>query len=61
MKITIDIDESIIKKAMEFSGEKNVNSMIVKSIENFVASESAKKLSKLGGTEPTIKNVRRRR
>jgi len=61
MKITIDIDESIIKKAMKLSGEKHINSLIVKRLEYFVASESAKKLSKLGGTERNIKNVKRRR
>lgn len=61
MKITIDIDESIIKKAMALSGEKDVNSLIVKSLDYFVASESAKKLSRLGGTERNIKNIRRRR
>jgi len=61
MKITIDIDESIIKKAMKLSDEKDINSLIVKSLEFFVASESAKKLSKLGGTERNIKNVKRRR
>lgn len=61
MKITIDIDESIIKKAMALSGEKDVNSLIVKSLDYLVASESAKKLSRLGGTERNIKNIRRRR
>ncbi len=46
---------------MKLSDEKDINSLIVKSLEFFVASESAKKLSKLGGTERNIKNVKRRR
>jgi len=61
MKITIDIDERIIKKAMTLAGEKDVNILIVKSLEYLVALESAKKLSKLGGTERNIQNVKRRR
>jgi hypothetical protein len=61
MKITIDNDERIIKKAMTLAGEKDVNILIVKSLEYLVALESAKKLSKLGGTERNIQNVKRRR
>jgi Arc/MetJ family transcription regulator len=61
MKTTLNIDDQILTKAAEMTGIKEKTSLVRLGLEALIAAESAKRLALLGGTQPGLKPVRRRR
>ncbi|MGD2092812.1 MAG: type II toxin-antitoxin system VapB family antitoxin [Candidatus Aminicenantes bacterium] len=61
MKITLNIDDSLIKRASILTGIKEKTSLFRLGLEALVARESSKRLAKLGGTEKNLKMIPRRR
>jgi Arc/MetJ family transcription regulator len=64
MRTTLNIDDSLIKRASILTGIKKKTSLVRLGLEALVARESSKRLAKLGGTEKstndtTQKNVRK--
>jgi Arc/MetJ family transcription regulator len=61
MKTTLNIDDAILKKASKLTGVKEKTALVRMGLEALVARCSAQRLAVLGGTEPHIKHIPRRR
>jgi hypothetical protein len=60
MRTTLNIDESLLKKASDLSGIKEKTQLLHEGLKALIAKQSALRLSKLGGTSPELKNIPRR-
>ena len=60
MRTTLNIDESLLKKASDLSGIKEKTQLLHEGLKALIAKQSALRLSKLGGTSPKLKNIPRR-
>ena len=61
MRITLIIDDSLIKKASILTGIKEKTSLVRFGLEMLIARESSKGLAKLGRTEENLRMIPRRR
>jgi len=61
MKTTLNIDESLLKKAEKLSGIKEKTSLVRAGLQALIAQESSRRLAELGGSEKPLQPVRRRR
>jgi len=61
MRTTLNIDDELLKKASYLTGIKEKTLLVKEGLEALVLFENYKRLAKLGGTEPDLKDVRRRR
>ena len=61
MKTTLNIDDSLLRKAAKLTGVSEKTSLVRMGLEALIAHESAKRLADLGGTEKRLTTVPRRR
>jgi Arc/MetJ family transcription regulator len=61
MRTTLNIDDKIIKTASRLTGVKEKTALVRLGLEALIASESSKRLARLGGTEEELKAIPRRR
>ena len=61
MRTTLNIDDSLIKRASILTGIKEKTSLVRLGLEALVARETSKRLAKLGGTEKNLQMIPRRR
>jgi hypothetical protein len=61
MRSTLNIDEEMLRKAASLTGEKEKTALVRMGLEALIARESARRLARLGGTEPRLSSIRRRR
>ena len=61
MRSTLNIDDEMLRKASELTGEKEKTALVRMGLEALVAQESARRLANLGGTERRLLPVPRRR
>jgi len=61
MRTTLNIDDSLIKRASKLTGIREKTSLIRLGLEALVARESSKRLAKLGGSEKNLEMIPRRR
>ena len=61
MRITLNIKDVILEKAVRLTGIREKTSLVNKGLEALIALESSKRLAKLGGTEKDLKKIKRRR
>jgi len=61
MRTTLNIDDSLLQRASQLTGIKEKTSLVRLGLEALIASESARRLADLGGTEKGLRPVRRRR
>jgi Arc/MetJ family transcription regulator len=61
MRTTLNIEEALLARAAELTGIKEKTSLVKLGLEALIARESAKRLAALGGTEPNLKMIPRRR
>jgi len=61
MRTTLNIDDLLVKRAAQLSGIKEKTSLVQAGLEALIAREASRRLAELGGTEHTLKPVRRRR
>lgn len=61
MRTTLNIDERMLAEASELTGVKEKTALVSMELESLIARESARKLAKLGGTEPQLTPIRRRK
>ena len=57
MRTTLNIDDSLIKRASILTGIQEKASLVRIGLEALVARESSKRLAKLGGTEKNLKMI----
>lgn len=61
MRTTITIDDELLAKAQEYTGIKERSTLIRMGLEYLVQREAARRLARLGGTEPGLEYIPRRR
>ena len=61
MRTTLNIDDVLLDTATRLTGVGEKTTLVRLGLEALIASESAKRLAKLGGTEKQLKPVPRRR
>jgi Arc/MetJ family transcription regulator len=61
MRTTINLDDELLERARELTGLKERTELIHEGLRALVARESARRLARLGGTDPRAAAPRRRR
>jgi len=61
MRTTLIIDEKLVERARELTGIQEKTSLVREGLAALIARESAKRLASLGGTQPKLRKVPRRR
>jgi Arc/MetJ family transcription regulator len=61
MRTTLNIDDEILEKAARLTGVKEKTSLVRLGLQALVAVESSKRLARLGGSEPGLRPIPRRR
>ena len=61
MRTTLNIEETLVKRASELTGVKEKTTLVKLGLEALIAQEIAKRLAKLGGTQKQLKTIPRRR
>jgi Arc/MetJ family transcription regulator len=61
MRTTLNIDDALVAKAAQLTGIDERTALIHEGLRALIQRESARRLAKLGGTEPKLKDVPRRR
>lgn len=61
MRTTVTIDDELLEEAQRLTGIKERATLIRVALETLVQRESAKRLARLGGSQPDIKDIPRRR
>jgi Arc/MetJ family transcription regulator len=60
MRTTINLDEELVQKAQRVTGTRDRTALIHDGLRALIAKESARRLAKLGGSEPQAAAPRRR-
>ena len=61
MRTTLNIEDELLAKAQRVSGVKERTALVREGLKALIERESARRLAKLGGTEPQLRPVSRRR
>ena len=61
MRTTVALDDELVAKAQSFTGLKEKSSLIREALKALIERESARRLARLGGSEPRLKTPKRRR
>lgn len=61
MRTTLIIDEALLERARSLTGIQEKTALVRAGLEALIAREAAKRLAALGGTQPKMANVPRRR
>jgi Arc/MetJ family transcription regulator len=61
MRTTLIIDESLIERARELTGIQEKTALVRAGLQALIAREAGKRLAELGGTQPKITAIPRRR
>lgn len=61
MRTTLNIDDTLLREATQLSGIAEKTAVVRAGLEALIARESARRLAALGGSEPGIRGIRRRR
>jgi len=61
MRTTLNIDDSLLKQAGEYTGEKEKTALVRMGLEALIQREAARRLAAIGGTMPTLEVPPRRR
>jgi Arc/MetJ family transcription regulator len=61
MRTTINLDEKLLYEAQRVAGVKERTALIHEGLRALIERESARRLARLGGSEPQLQKVPRRR
>ena len=61
MRTTLNIEDELIQRAARLTGVTEKTALVRLGLEALIASASAKRLARLGGSEKTLKSIPRRR
>jgi Arc/MetJ family transcription regulator len=61
MRTTVTLDDELVNRAKELSGIEETSALIRTALTALVRKESARRLAALGGSDPDVQLVRRRR
>ena len=61
MRTTVTLDEGLMAKAIKLTGPLDRSTLLHEGLKALIERESAKRLAKLGGSQPSLKVAPRRR
>lgn len=61
MRTTVTLDETLLNQAQLLSGVQERSALLKEALNALIQRESARRLARLGGTEPQLETVARRR
>ncbi|HEY3908586.1 MAG TPA: type II toxin-antitoxin system VapB family antitoxin [Stellaceae bacterium] len=61
MRTTLALDDELIAKAQSFTGLQEKSALVREALKALIERESARRLARLGGSEPELTPIRRRR
>lgn len=61
MRTTLALDDELVAKAQQFTGLQEKSALVREALRALIERESARRLARLGGSEPGLKPVPRRR
>lgn len=61
MRITIDIDEGLLERAEQLTGISAPDALAAEALRALIERESVRRLAKLGGGSPHLRDITRRR
>lgn len=61
MRTTINIDDELLAEAAEYTGISERTALIHEGLRALVQREAARRLAKLGGSQPQLRDIPRRR
>jgi hypothetical protein len=61
MRTTLIIDEDLVNRARELTGIREKTALVRAGLEALIAREAGKRLAALGGTQPELEAIPRRR
>jgi hypothetical protein len=61
MRTTLIIDEALLERARELTGIQEKTALVRAGLEALIAREAGKRLASLGGKQPNMKSIPRRR
>jgi Arc/MetJ family transcription regulator len=61
MRTTVTLDETLLRQAQLLSGVKERSALLRVALDALIQRESARRLARLGGSEPQLEAVARRR
>ena len=61
MRTTINIDDELLARASKLAGPLDRSAVVHEGLKALIERESARRLARLGGTQPALKTVPRRR
>lgn len=61
MRTTINIDDELLAKALRLTGPMDRTALLSEGLRALIERESARRLARLGGTQPALKAAPRRR
>jgi Arc/MetJ family transcription regulator len=61
MRTTIALDDDLISEAQAFTGLREKSALVREALIALIERESARRLARLGGSEPDLSDVPRRR
>lgn len=61
MRTTLSLDDELLEKAESLTGVKEKSALVRQALKALIERESARRLARLGGSEPDLEPVSRRR
>ena len=61
MRTTVTLDDELVAKAQFYTGIREKSALIREALKALVEREAARRLARLGGSEPDLKRIPRRR
>jgi len=61
MRTTLNIDDQLYEEAVRLTGVKEKTALLRESLKALIQRETARRLAKLGGSEPQLDEISRRR
>ncbi|MBO6637297.1 MAG: type II toxin-antitoxin system VapB family antitoxin [Roseitalea sp.] len=61
MRTTLTLDDEMLAKAQEMTGVREKSALVREALKALIERESARRLARLGGSEPNLETVPRRR
>jgi Arc/MetJ family transcription regulator len=61
MRTTVSLDDDLLAEAEAYTGLKEKSALLREALKSLIERESARRLALLGGSEPDLKPVPRRR
>jgi Arc/MetJ family transcription regulator len=61
LRTTLALDDELVAKAQQFTGLNEKSALIREALKALIERESARRLARLGGSEPQLSEIPRRR